>query len=312
MTDALTPLLLDAKKEYTMRLCEVMSPFVIDFIDSTYRNAKKEAGDRRALIEFQERLRQVPTWNSSIISQLTRDIETKYSYFSDLIAAVFVTYVKVLSSIKISSQRPNIKLKLPTNDAFVHQVYVFASKNFYENPYAVQESQQAKTSHVLNAIETAVRTMLPLGDVLQAYLSSTVNEDNTLNPVLSPAQSDDEEPIEDPLENQKEETTPAEQESSDSESDFDETEEKIIQQPTISPINRPYPSSDSPDTTHDFAAAPPNSPAQTAPPISSFLPGGTSNYQPATQTAAQTAPPTPSPYHRPLFADATDGEQQFR
>lgn len=289
MADTLTPLLLDAKKEYTMRLSEIMSPSIIQFIDSTYRAAKSDAGDRKALINFQERLRQVPTWNSAIIAQHTRDIENKHGYFSDLVAAVFVTYVKVLSSIKISSQRPNVKLKLPSNEAFVHQVYIYTAKNFYENPHAVKDSQQAKAILVLNAIESAVRNMLPLGDVLQAYLSSAVNDDNTVNPILSPAQSDEEE--EDPRDQQemKDDQEPIE---SDSESDFDQEEEKVIPQPVISPINHPFPSHDAVPTVPSPAApqetryqlpAPPNSPEN-----------------------------QPQASYRPLFADATDGEHQFR
>lgn len=301
MADTLTPLLLDAKKEYTMRLSEIMSPFVIQFIDTTYRTAKKEVGDRKALIEFQERLRQVPSWNSSIITQYTHDIEHKHEYFADLMAAVFVTYVKVLSSIKISSQRPNIKLKLPSSEAFVHQVYVFTARNFYENPYAVKESQQTKAALVLNAIEGAVRNMLPLGDVLQAYLSSAVNDDNTVNPVLSPAQSDDEEEQHPEVE---EAVQPLEE---DSESDFEEGEEKIIQQPVISPINHPFPSN---DTSNSIPNDIPTGIPQIQPPqdLQSFQPP-----QPPQPNQFQ-PPQTPiQPPYRPLFADATEGgEHHFR
>jgi hypothetical protein len=309
MADTLTPLLLDAKKEYTLRLAEVMSPFVIKFIDTTYRTAKKEAGERKALLDFQERLRQVPSWNAAIIEDFTRDIENKYSYFSDLVAAVFVTYVKVLSSIKISSQRPNVKLKLPENSSFVHQVYINTAKNFYENPYAVKDSQQSKAILVLNAIETSVRTMLPLGDVLQAYLSSAVNEDNAINPVLSPAQSVDG--------NEEEETPP---EPSDSESDFEDNEEKVISgvtdpsaptdpsgttdpfgptdnPPVISPINQPFP---------DDATPPPPPP----PPQPTYVP----TPPPPTPHQPYGAPQQQQPQHfpRPLFDDAVDGEHQFR
>lgn len=297
MADTITPLLLDAKKEYTMRLSEIMSPFVIQFIDATYRSAKKEVGERKAYIEFQERLRQVPTWNSAIIAGYTRDIENKYAYFSDLMAAVFVTYVKVLSSIKISAQRPSVKLKLPTNEAFVHQVYIYTAKNFYENPYAVRDSQQTKAGLVLNAIEIAVRNMLPLGDVLQAYLSSAVNDDNTMNPVLSPAQSVDE--------NHEVQEMP----ESDSESDFDEGEERIIpgvseekEEPVISPINHPFPAPNAP-TPPPSAPLPSPFPSAPTPPSQAFV-------QPTQPQYSH--PPPPPPHPRPLFDDAIDGEHQFR
>jgi hypothetical protein len=307
MADTLTPLLLDAKKEYTLRLSEVMGPFVVQFVDATYRAARKEVGDRKALMEFQDKLRAVPSWNASIISQYTRDIENKYSYFSDLVAAVFVTYVKVLSSIKISSQRPSVKLKLPSNETFVHQVYVYTAKNFYENPHAVRDSQQVKGGLIFNAIEMAVRNMLPLGDVLQAYLSSAVNDDNTMNPVMSPAQSDDE----DGEAQDARATVP----DSDSESDFDEGEEKIIPSmagghestdanpATISPANHPFPT----DPVPMHIPQPMMQPAPQPPisqPLAAAAPGSMYRYP---------AGPPPTPVDRPnLFADAHDGEHQFR
>ena len=311
MADTLTPLLLDAKKEYTLRLSEVMSPFVVQFVDATYRAARKEVGDRKALMDFQDRLRSIPSWNAAIISQLTRDIENKYSYFSDLVAAVFVTYVKVLSSIKISSQRPSVKLKLPSNESFVHQVYVHTAKNFYENPYAVRDSQQIKAALVLTAIETAVRTMLPLGDVLHAYLSSAVNDDNTINPIMSPAQSDDEDP-----------EPPGDLQSpvSDSESDFDEGEEKIIPsagpQETISPANHPFPTE-----APSYAAPPPPDPSAVQGSMYSYPAMAAVPAVPTVPAVPQPGPPPPmpptmaptAPVRPHLFADAHDGgEHQFR
>ena len=308
MTDSLTPLLIDAKKEYTLRLAEVMSPFVIQFIDTTYRTAKKEAGDRKAFLEFQSKLRQVPSWNQAIIEQYTRDIENRYGYFSDLVAAVFVTYVKVLSSIKISSDRPNVKLKLPQNSAFVHQVYLNTAKNFYENPYVVKESQQTKASLVLNAIESSVRTMLPLGDVLEAYLSSAVNEDNMINPVLSPAQSLDGNEGEDDDDNEADVPSPPPggDDHVDSESDFDD-DEKVIpgvsEQPILSPINDPFPDDSLPpqQAMQPLSMQPPMQPPVPLPQIPTTPATGIPQQQPMQKT-----------FPRPLFADATDGEHQFR
>lgn len=303
MADSLTPLLLDAKKEYSVRLCEIMSPFIMKFLEGTYDAARDVAGDRKALIAFQERLRHVPSWNANIISEYTKVIEQKYDYFSDLMAAVFVSYVKVLSSIKISSQRPNVKLKLPTNELFVHQVYICTARNFYENPYAINESVTVKLQLIANAIETAVRNLLPLGDVLQAYLASAVNSDEkTMNPALSPAQSDEDE-----------QRLPTPQSSSDDEEEEDDfQEERMV--PFGAPPPQPPPLYTPPQPPHHVSEPPPPPPS-TPPPMSSLPP---IPHVPFPQQQQQqpvlsaTSHPFPSQTSQPLFDDALDGEKQFR
>lgn len=193
MSDALHPMLLDAKKEYLTRLGEILTPFVQYYMDSIYAAAKEEHGKHQAILCFQEELRRVPGWNNNQIRARTTEIESKYAFLQDLVAAVFVSYVKVLSSIRLSSNRPNVKLKLPRNDDFVHKVYVLSAKKFYENPDMILESTACKASLIYSALEAAVREMLPLGDVLQAYLASAVDsQDHTVNPVLSPMNSEDE------------------------------------------------------------------------------------------------------------------------
>lgn len=195
MSDSLQPILVDAKKEYQVRLTELMTPFLMQYVNGTYAHAEEEVGSRKALMEFQRILHAVPQWNSSIIRERTEAIEKKYNFFANLVAAVFVATIKVLSSIRISSQRPNIKLKLPSNDAFVHKVYVCVARNFYENVTVMRDGDIAQKKRMIcNGIETAVRDMLPLGEVLTAYLSTAV-DDNQVNPVLSPVQSDDEDAV---------------------------------------------------------------------------------------------------------------------
>lgn len=195
-SDSLHPILIDAKREYQVRLTDLMTPFLMYYVNDTYACAKEEVGSRNALIEFQRMLHAVPQWNSGIIRERTEAIEKKYSFFSNLVAAVFVATIKVLSSIRITSQRPNIKLKLPANDAFVHKVYVCVARNFYENVTVMRDGDlAAKKRMICNGIETAVRDMLPLGEVLTAYLSTAVDDANQVNPVLSPVQSDDEDAV---------------------------------------------------------------------------------------------------------------------
>lgn len=178
----LTPLLIDAKREYVGQLTDVLAPFVINYVQALYLAAVQQHRNA-ATLAFQRGLREVPQWNAPTVAQRTQEIQGRYSFLGDLIAACFVAYVKILSSVKLHQQKPNIRLRLPTNDVFVHKVYVHTAREFYANPALVKADRAAKTAVVRTAVEASVRDMLPIEDILKAYLGNTIDSaDHTMNP----------------------------------------------------------------------------------------------------------------------------------
>lgn len=175
-TDQLTPLLLDAKREYVGQLTDVMAPYVLSFLANLRATSA-------TLVDFQIRLREIPVWNSNVVAQRTQEIEGRFPYLNDLIAAVFVSYTKILSSIKLGEDKPNIRLRLPANDQVVHSVYIYTAKDMYETAGLVNADRATRIATVRNAIETAVRASLPIAEILKAYLGNVVDADNTVNPV---------------------------------------------------------------------------------------------------------------------------------
>jgi hypothetical protein len=175
-TDQLTPLLLDAKREYVGQLTDVMAPYVLSFLANLRATSP-------TLVDFQHRLREIPVWNSNVVAQRTQEIEGRFPYLNDLIAAVFVSYTKILSSIKLGEDKPNIRLRLPANDQVVHSVYIYTAKDMYETAGLVNADRATRIATVRNAIETAVRASLPIAEILRAYLGNVVDADNTVNPI---------------------------------------------------------------------------------------------------------------------------------
>lgn len=173
----LSPLLVEAKDQYIRQLSEMFAPFVVHAVNSAYQYAKKHAGFGKSTIEFQKKLKEIPQWNAAVISQHTAAISAKYPFFSDLVAACFVSYVKIMSSVKIHDNKPNIRLKLPTDDAFVHRVFSLAAKEFYTNPSLVKASRETRLEIVRRAVESTVRDLLPIHDILKAYLGNTVDQE---------------------------------------------------------------------------------------------------------------------------------------
>lgn len=208
--DTLTPLLLDAKEEYLGQVTDVLAPFVLTALRDLYVDAQKHKG--KVLLSFQRALREIPTWNSHVVRQRTQEIEVRYKSLGKLIAALFVSVVKIMSTIRLNRERPNIRLKLPSNDAFVHQVYIQTAREFYQNPHLINESRGTRIATVKEGVRAAVREMLPIDDILTAYLGGTVDGDNTMSPLPDDGSSDDDEtPAPPPAPEHKEPETPAEE-----------------------------------------------------------------------------------------------------
>ena len=173
----LSPLLVDAKNEYIFQIADVIAPFSINVVNQMYMAAKKNAGFGKPTKEFQMKLREIPLWNQSRIDAQVTAITNKYKYFPELVAAAFVSYVKILSSVKIHSHKPHIQLKLPADDVFVHKVFVNVAKTFYLDPALVKAPREVRLAIVRNAVETSVRELLPTEDILRAYLGGSVDAD---------------------------------------------------------------------------------------------------------------------------------------
>jgi len=184
MADTLTPLLLDAKQEYTSRLKDIIGQRFFHYFHRLYESCE----DDEYIIEFQEKLRQVPYWSSSQVSLETSEIVNKNPYFENLMAAVIVTYVKVLSSIRLSEVKPNVQLKLPTVDEFIHELYKQMAGLLYASPFVFEDDNVPAQFSVLvdEAIERSIRRLIPFDDILASYLSAPDPTDTNTSSISPP------------------------------------------------------------------------------------------------------------------------------
>lgn len=191
MADSLTPLLLDAKHEYTSRLKDIIEQRFFHVFKHMYDTCE----DDEYIIEFQEKLRQIPYWSSSQVSIESSSIVSKHPYFENLMAAVIVTYVKVLSSIRLSEVKPNVQLKLPSVDEFVHELYKQMAGIIYANPFVFESDDVAGTFDKMadDAIERSIRRLIPFDDILESYLSAPQAAPEVQETVTAPAQKEESE-----------------------------------------------------------------------------------------------------------------------
>ena len=171
-------ILVEAKREYMEQLSILICPVMIDVFDEMYQEAHKLSKGRKVLIMFQNILRDVPNWSETMAKQHTDNIANRCAWFKDLVAAVFVSSVKILSAVRLSAESKKLSVKLPSNEVFIHTCYKNAAKDLYKNPYIFSENQ---TEYDRNdklyerftlCVENTVKELIPVQQILQTYMTA--------------------------------------------------------------------------------------------------------------------------------------------
>lgn len=203
--------LVEAKKEYLEQLSSLICPLMIETFLETYRESVKMSKNKQVLIQYQKLLKEVPNWNNHIVKQHTARLCDACSWFSDLLAAVFVSCVKILSSVRLHADNKKISVKLPSNEVFIHGCYVAAAKELYKDPYIYHDQSVLEherdsnlTKRFTVCIEETVKAMIPIQQILHTYISNgeqmsekNLDFDNTEEELVDePELSDEPEPEE--------------------------------------------------------------------------------------------------------------------
>ena len=207
-------ILVEAKREYIEQLCILMCPVMIDFFDEMYNEANKISNGRKVLIMFQKLLQEVPKWSDAMEKENANNIANRCSWFKDLVAAVFVSSVKILSAVRLSKDTKKMSVKLPSNEVFIHSCYNNIAKDLYNNPYIFTQNQ---SEHERNdklyerfsrCVENTVKELIPVQDILQTYM--TVQDNAIVEPQDVDLTEDNVEEYEAPLEDAPTEDAPLE------------------------------------------------------------------------------------------------------
>jgi len=171
-------ILVEAKREYMEQLSILICPVMIDVFDAMYQEAHTLSKNRKVLIMFQKLLKDVPEWSETMAKQHTDNIADRCAWFKDLVAAVFVSSVKILSAVRLSQDSKKMAVKLPTNEVFIHTCYKNAAKDLYKDPYVFTENQSehnrndALYDRFALCVENTVKELIPVQQILQTYMSA--------------------------------------------------------------------------------------------------------------------------------------------
>ena len=166
----------ESERRFTKKLCDAMIPVMIEAFWEIWLEAKKESQGKNTTRVFQELLRGVKTWNSSISLKNTDAIIKNQSLFPNLLAAVFVIHVKILSAIRTDKKSKKISIKLPANDVFVQRCYEACAKDLYENPSIIVDNKSEEernndlTTRFNKRICVVIEDLIPTAEILNTYL----------------------------------------------------------------------------------------------------------------------------------------------
>jgi len=196
-------ILVEAKKEYTNQLLQILKPRIYEGFKSMYDDTVSILGKEyieyntqssSVIKSFQKALRDIPLWNQEMINREYDRIlnSSKCDYFEDLIETVFITNIKILSSVQINSNNSiGLNVNIPSPVHFIHKCYIECAKEIYKNPYVFENSKNMtpkekhtnirdSLTYIENSINSAIRELLPIRDILKQGISKANSSVNNI------------------------------------------------------------------------------------------------------------------------------------
>ena len=178
-------LLVEKKKEFTVRIINILSPLIFEGLDSIYDKAKEISCGDNVLKIFQSFLKRIPKWDDNILLNEANRIKTNckdYDLLYDLIRACIKSNLCILAY--SPSKNPNNKInpdyyKSINFNKFIHNIYIECARDVWNNPYLfyhnytpieIKRNQRDTIELIKSCIEESIRKSLPLKHVLEIYL----------------------------------------------------------------------------------------------------------------------------------------------
>jgi len=209
MDDFNTNVLSNAKNEYTSRLLNIITPLVYQGLKSILNEAITLCNDNdengKYLMTFQNILSRIPKWNQEIIDVETKRIvkTSNCNYLDELITCVHITQLKILTSVRVSSEHKKLDISIPKLNDFIHKIYIETARKIYTNVYLFednvlplihQKNRRECEIIIRECILNTIRDSIPIDKILRAYLDETreeeVIEETTMMPLSEKEEKD--------------------------------------------------------------------------------------------------------------------------
>ena len=190
--------LVEAKKDYTKRLVDILQPHMHGGIKSLYEASVKLCEDNESnkdsLFVFQNKLLQIPKWSQNIINEEYDRIQeaSKCDWLDKLITITLVVHAKILTIMHNQNKKnkKEITVSVPKPEFFLHKCYIQAAREFWKFPYLFsnklnpcdyQRNMRDAEDIIGNAITETIRVQLPFKHILQECLQDEYESDGEDN-----------------------------------------------------------------------------------------------------------------------------------
>ena len=175
-------IIVEAKQQYTKQLMNILKPIVFDILKAEYQKAINSTTNKKEILyNFQTNLKEIQRWNSDIVKKEAEKLLDKCKYFNDVITAVFVSNIRILTSVKVDKSKKKLKITIPSNETFIHKVYMNSAKFVFNNPYLFKYNKQGENVNEIHklieiAIDDTITELLPIQNILETYLGGNMVE----------------------------------------------------------------------------------------------------------------------------------------
>ena len=181
-----------SRDEWCARLVSILTPLVIEGVQSIFNEAWKLVNDNdeqgKYLMTFQNFLCRVPKWNATTIEEERKRIieRSGCGYIEDLITCVHIIQLKTLTCIRVGNKQKKIDITVPKLDLFIHKVYIHFARKVYKNVYLFErgitplvQQKNMREIEILaqECILAAIRESIPTEAIIKAYLDESVEQD---------------------------------------------------------------------------------------------------------------------------------------
>ena len=214
--------LVTARDEYISQLMAILIPYFKTNFKKIFENSQKNSFIKYKLRLFQEDLRDIQRWNEVTVDNRVRELINQYPYFAELLKAIFVINVKILSCVKTRSGGKGIKIEVPNVTLFLHKLFIEIARKLYYKPSIILSEDEDIEELVENVITEILRNQIPIQQILQEYLMDTFDDSS-------------DEDTDEPEEEEIPEETPEEPHIDEPKEIQPEHEDMPIQQPPTTP-----------------------------------------------------------------------------
>lgn len=197
---------------------QILSPFHRFFIDTFAKALEEEPNNRKVLSYFQDLLSQIPEWNIDKVERETTKIisESHCDYMEDIVTAVFVAHVKLLTALRLSNKNKKVQITVPKLNHFIHRSLTECGRLLWSSVFLFQNditSIEKQKNHrqienlIKDGIQHAVNGLLPIKSILK---DSIPDDDGDDDEETCEAEETEKEEVPKPVEEVKEEPKPVE------------------------------------------------------------------------------------------------------